>query len=179
MAPDLPLTQIWGMSDENESRPSTPPEPSPADELKQPADELKAALGHLKSAAGLFFDRIQKDESIRKAAHDAEQALERAATGVEHAANNAATEAEKAARRLGERAQPLVKDLGSEISRLAKTVRTVLEPEPIPGEGSDAEPRSGSSTGGPNDVRSAEREEAETKKEEEAKDEPGGGGQPT
>lgn len=139
------------------------PEPTPD---PSPADELKAALGHLKSAAGLFVGRIQKDEGLRKAAHEAESALEKAATNVELAAEVAATEAEKAVKQLGERSKPLVKGLGSEFSRLARNMRAVLEPEPIPGE--EAEGASDASTGAPNVVQASERD-AEKKSEDEAK----------
>jgi hypothetical protein len=139
--------------------PATPPDPSPA-------DELKAALGHLKSAAGLFALRIQKDEGLRKAAHEAESALEKAATNVEHAAEVAAAEAEKAVKQLGERSKPLVKELGSEFSRLARNMRAVLEPEPIPGD--EAEGDADASTGAPNAVQTSERG-ADEKSEDEAK----------
>lgn len=161
------MTQISGMTEPEDPKKS---DTDTATDAPKPADELKAAFDHLKNAAGLLVGRIQKDESLRKAAHDAEAALEKAATGVEHAAETAAAEAEKAVKQLGERAQPIVKDIGSELSRLAKTVRTVLEPEPIPGEG--AEPRPGSSTGDPNEVQRSEsgdekKGEAEAKGDEE------------
>jgi hypothetical protein len=143
-------------------RPDAPESPS----VSSPADELKAALGHLKSAAGLLVGRIQKDEGLRKAAHEAESALEKAATNVEHAAEVAAAEAERAVKQLGERSKPLVKELGSEFSRLARNMRAVLEPEPIPSD--EAEGGSDASTGAPNVVQASERD-GPKKTEDEAK----------
>lgn len=108
---------------------------------KTPQDELKAALGHLKSAAGIFFGRIAKDDTLKKAAENAEGAVTRAATEAERALETVAAEAEKALKKLGERAEPtakaVAKEIGDELGRVAKSVSTVFEPEPIPKESAD------------------------------------------
>ena len=59
-----------------------------------------------------------------------------------------------------------MKELGSEFSRLARNMRAVLEPEPIPSD--EAEVGPDPSTGAPNVLQASERD-AEKKSEDEGK----------
>ena len=118
-------------------------------DARTPGDEIKAAFGHLKSAAGLFFDRIAQDAALKKAAEEAESAVTRAASGAERALGTVAGETEKALKKLGERAEPMAKtvarEIGDELGRVAKSVSSVFEPDPIPKEGSAAAVEAGAS----------------------------------
>lgn len=139
------------------------PAPEPSDaapDTRTPGDEIKAAFGHLKSAAGLFFDRISHDAALKKAAEEAESAVTRAASGAERALGAVAGETEKALKKLGERAEPMAKtvakEIGDELGRVAKSVSSVFEPDPIPKEGgaaaaeeADASPASAEPAAGP------------------------------
>lgn len=121
--PDAPKTA----AEPGETPKSEPPLEGAAKATVSPEEELKAAFGHLKSAAGAFFDRIAKDDSLKKAAHDAEAAVARAATG-----------AGEALKKLGDSAEPMAKtvakEIGDELGRVARTVSSVFEPDPIPGD---------------------------------------------
>ena len=127
------------------AEPSTPPESDeegPTAEhptttaTKNAAGELFAALGHLRAAANILVDRVATDPGLRTAAAKAEETVRRAAG-----------EAEKALAQMGAQAEPVAHRVADELGRAAKQVidttkhvvhdiETTLEgkPDPLPEE---------------------------------------------